>query len=152
MMIARVRRWSWVWLPAAFGVLLGVLLALIIIGGASWLIRQYDELHPVVSSHLTVIATTPEHVDVRLVTTRLRACRYLPPPTVLAQQADGGDDLVLFAQRLDAPAAGTSYAVGTKVRSEWRLWPRNGARKISLWANYSCDGRPVANHLGDVLL
>jgi len=152
MAVKRVRGLRWAWLPAVVGLLIGALVALIVIGAAQWLIRQYDSMHPVVSAHITVIASTPDHVDVRLVTSRLRACRYLPPPTVLAQQVGGGEDMVLYAKRLDAPSQGTSYAVGTRVRSEWRLWPVAGAKKISLWANYDCDGRPVVNHLGDVLL
>jgi hypothetical protein len=123
-------RGSWrMWPSMLIGAIVGMLAAPFGLWAYSVALQQYDASHPVVLSRLTVIAATADHIDVRLVTTRVRACRYLPPPTVLARQVDGTEET-----SCSTPSA----------------WTRHPAAQATPWARQSaasggCGRRPAPN-------
>ena len=116
-----------------------------------WILEQYDASHPVIVTQSSVVSREPGRVIVDVSGFRYRECRYIPPPS--GEGSAPGEPLRdLRINRLDKPATGASRRPGPIPAQRWEVLDIDGITSVTIWANYSCNGRYVSNKFVSVEL
>jgi hypothetical protein len=136
---------------AAASVLVGVLIGVLVDPIGDWFLEQYDHFSPIIETVAQVVPSQPDDVVIRVTGMKSRKCDFVPPLQVIARSEDGSA-YEPSIQRLDKPEAGTTRPIGPFGPQLWRIWPKDGATSITVYATYLCAGRKVIEKFAELKL
>lgn len=131
------------------GVMIGVLFSPLSFGLLDVLMTPVDRVWPVVEMRGVLVSRGLSSVDVRMAGTKNRECTYL---NLQAYAAKGGVQHDLNIQRVDLTERGDTKQPGIYDIGVWRMWPTDGASKVTVMVQHLCAGRLVATKVAEVAL
>ena len=136
-------------LSILLGVVIGVLFSPLSFGLTDILMTPFDRVYPVVEMKGVLIARTGSSVDVRMAGTKNRDCNYIG---LQAYAYRGGAQHDLNIQRVDVVEKGDTKQPGVYDIGIWRMWPTDGATKVTVMVQHICAGRLVTTKIAEVAL
>lgn len=146
-------RWSWV-----FSIALGVFIAPVISNWSDNLLNHYHEAYdqgnPVVVMSGTLVKQDAESAYVHMAGTkqvnRSSECTYVRVKAYTRNAAGVMKDA--YIQRVDMPEDGHNKPPGNFDIGVWRIWPKDDASSVVVYAIHSCNGRQVRTVIADVVI
>jgi hypothetical protein len=115
-------------------------------------LEAFDQANPVVVMRATLEQSDADQIVIRLAGEKRRDCQYL---SMQAYTRMRGSDLLrdAYMQRIDTPETGVTRPIGVyESFGTWRIWPRNEATAVAVYAQHSCGGRLVISRVADLIL
>lgn len=146
-------RWSWV-----FSIALGVFIAPVVSNWSEAVLshyrEEYDKANPVVVMTGVLVKQDDESAFVHMAgskeVSRANECVYVRVKAY-TRSADG----VLrdaYIQRVDMPEDGHNKPAGYFDIGTWRIWPKDAATSVLVYAIHNCGGRQVRTVIADVAI
>ena len=134
-------------LTILFGVVIGVLFSPLSFGLTDVLMAPFDKVYPVVEMQGVIVSRGQSSVDVRIGGTKNRDCTYLG---IQAYATKGGRLHDLNVLRVDIQEKGDTKQIGIYDIGVWRMWPTDGASKVTVMVQHICAGRLVTTKIAEV--
>ena len=109
----------------------------------------YDDTHPVVIMHGTLVARTGSSATIHIKGVKLRQCRFV---SLHAYTEKNGELIDAYKERLGRMEDGSTKQVGSHDLGNWLIWPTNNADKVVMTVMHDCQGRLIAAQIAEVAI